>query len=187
MYYFIKGIVYAIEGGIVVVDVNGVGYGIQAIHPEKYQVGEESLIYTHYVVKEDEQFLVGFESLKEKEVFLQLISVNGIGPKTALNALKEISVETFLSLIEKEDIKGLTKLPGIGKKSASQIILDLKGKLFVVQSNRTMMNKNKEDAKQALKSLGFKSKEVDDILVQIEDESLSVEAYVSEALKLFRK
>lgn len=185
MYYYLKGVVVEQLETKIIVDVHGVGYGVLVMHPENFPLNLEQLIYTEFIVKEDEQYLVGFESLEEKDLFNKLISVKGIGPKTALGALREISVESFLEAIYLNDTKRLTKLPGIGPKAAMQIILDLKGTLKFDTAKK--LNKNKEEAREALKALGFKNKDVVDVLSSIENENLSSEIYIKEALKKFKR
>ena len=92
-------------------------------------LGDYLLVYTLHIVREDDELFVGFKTIEEKNVFTKFISVKGIGPKTAINALKDTTIDKFKEMIINEDIKGLKKLSGIGPKAAGQIILDLKGSL----------------------------------------------------------
>ena len=151
------------------------------------------LVYTLHIVREDNELFVGFKSLKEKEVFIKLIDVKGIGPKTAVNALKGISIDSFLNMIATNDIKSLKKLPGIGPKAAAQIILDMKGSLSasLLQNNtdvtkKIKLNKEQEDAKNVLKALGFKVKDIDEVLEKL-PVVLTASEYINEALKRLGK
>ena len=188
MYYYVRGTIVEVYIDSVVVDVSGIGYHILMSHPEVYSVGQTSLIYVSHIVREDEQYYVGFSSLEEKDLFNKLIDCKGIGPKTALNALRDITIEEFIDAINNSDVKRLKKLPGIGPKAASQIILDLQGILKVEENKATLkLNKAQEDAKSALKNLGFKVKDIEECIKKINDDSLSTEQYVTQILKMIRK
>src|SRR5699024_2557561 len=112
-------------------DVSGIGYEVICANPFDFQANlqKELLIHTYQHVREDIQALYGFKDEDEKNLFVKLISVSGIGPKSAMTILGSIIVSEFIAAIEQEDEKYLTQFPGIGKKTARQIILDLKGKL----------------------------------------------------------
>ena len=189
MYYYLKGKIVEQTSDSVIIDVNGVGYQILVMHPEDFVLYNDTLIYVSYIVREDEQYFVGFKTLKEKEVFSKLITCKGIGPKTALNALRDITLDEFLSAIANSDVKRLKKLSGIGPKAASQIILDLQGVLAISNSGEvpSKLNKAQEDAKQALKTLGFKVKDIEECFKIINDDSLSTEQYITQALRIIRK
>lgn len=186
MFYYLKGRVTMIVDGILVLEVNGIGYAISVLHEERYELNQEALIYVNHIVREDEEYLVGFETIQEREVFNLLITVKGIGPKMALNALKAITIERFLDIVRRGDLVALKKLPGIGPKAASQILLDLKGTLMLHAEPSRRLNANKELAKEALIKLGFKPRDLEDALKDLE-ESLSVKEYVSQTLKKMRK
>lgn len=188
MYYYLKGKVVEQTNESVILDVNGVGYQILVMHPEDFILYSDTLIYVSYIVREDEQYFVGFKSLREKDVFSKLITCKGIGPKTAINALRDISLDEFFNAIANSDVKRLKKLSGIGPKAASQIILDLQGVLAISNTeSSTKLNKAQEDAKQALKTLGFKVKDIEDCLKAINDDSLTTEEYITQALRIIRK
>ena len=129
MIYFLKGRVALKDKDTVVIDVNNVGYQVLVSHIDDYEIGEEVLVYTYNVVREDEQYLVGFSSLDEKSVFLSLIKVKGLGPRTAIGALSSTTPSEVVNAIASNNVAYLKKLPGIGAKAAAQIILDLKGEL----------------------------------------------------------
>ncbi len=190
MIYYLKGVINKVTDEYAVIDVNGVGYDFLFINKNDFFEGEQTLVYTLHIIKEDDELLVGFKDLESKEVFTKLISVKGIGPKTAITALKDTTIEKFVDMIAHEDIKSLKKLSGIGPKAAGQIILDLKGSLKLssldIISPTKKLNKEQEDAKNVLKTLGFKPKDIDDILAKLPD-VLSADEYVNEILKRLGK
>lgn len=186
MYYYLKGQIVEVNDEFAVIDVNGVGYEFLIINKNDFNVGDYLLVYTLHIVREDDELFVGFKTIEEKNVFTKFISVKGIGPKTAINALKDTTINKFKEMIINEDIKGLKKLSGIGPKAAGQIILDLKGSLKQSSlssiESKTKFNKEQEDALSVLKSLGFKGKDIEDILNKL-PEVLSASEYVNEVLK----
>lgn len=164
MIYFLKGKIALKTSESVVIDVNNVGYEVFVTHLNEYVVGEEHTIYTYQVVREDEQYLAGFSSNEEKEAFLKLITVKGIGPRTAINAMSATTAEELIKAISANNTTFLKKLPGIGAKAAQQIILDLKGQL----TGSVKGDPNQYDeVRAALKSLGFKNAKIDEVLSQI--------------------
>lgn len=120
-------------------------------------------------------------------MYLSLTSVKGIGPKTALQALSSTSVDRLSHAIENSDSAFLMRLPGIGKKSASQLILDLKGKLLMLDTSAKTLNKEMDTAKEGLKSLGFKENEIQKALSQINKTDLSADEYLKEALLILNQ
>ena len=193
MYYYLKGKIVESNDEFAVIDVRDIGYEFLTINKSDFVVGEEMLVYALHIVREDNELFVGFKSLKEKEVFIKLIDVKGIGPKTAVNALKGITVDSFINMIANNDIKSLKKLPGIGPKAAAQIILDMKGSLSssllptnTETNKKVKLNKEQEDAKNVLKALGFKAKDIDEVLERL-PEVLTASEYINEALKRLGK
>ena len=187
MYYYLNGIIVELYEDFGVIDVNGVGYKFLLINKNDFSLGEKTLVYTLHIVREDDELFVGFKSLDEKKVFQDLINVKGIGPKTAVTALRGISINSFIDMIKREDLKALKKLPGIGPKAAAQIILDMKGSiqtssLDVISSPSIKLNKEQEDAKSVLKTLGFKAKDIDEVLNKL-PVTLSASDYVNEVLR----
>ncbi len=140
MYAYIKGIVSQLYPSHIVVEANGIGYEIQTPNSYRFQsqLDKETQVYTQLIVREDAQLLYGFVNLEEKDMFLSLIKVTGIGPKSALAILATSTPNEVAIAIENENESYLTKFPGIGKKTARQIILDLKGKL-VITSQKVKM------------------------------------------------
>lgn len=191
MYYYLNGVIVDVNEEYAVIDVHGVGYKFFHINQNDYTIGEQMLVYTLHIVREDDELFVGFKDLRSKDVFTKLISVKGIGPKTAVGALQGIRIDDFLNMIALEDVKSLKKLPGIGPKAAAQIILDLKGSLAKdlnenAQTKKVVLNKEQEDAKNVLKSLGFKVKEIEEVLEKLPT-VLTASDYVNEVLRRLGK
>ena len=180
---FVRGIIHAFGLDWVLIDVNGVGYRISFYHPERLSRGEEITIYTYQNVREDEISLFGFLSLEEYDLFIKLISVKGLGPKTASSILAKASVETIVSAIQEGDVDFIQRMPGIGKKTASQIILDLKGKL-VVTGETAEENEALSDVSDALKAFGYKPQEIRPVLKKLSGEKGSSDELIKKALAM---
>ncbi|NLL44449.1 MAG: Holliday junction branch migration protein RuvA [Mollicutes bacterium] len=185
MYEYIKGIVKKIESNYIVLENNGVGYLIYTGNPYSFNVGEEYTVYVYQYVREDEISLYGFKTMEEKELFLKLISVNGLGCKMALPMLATGSINGIIDAIERENILYLKKFPKIGDKIARQIILDLKGKL-VSSDNKDINRKEYDDLIETLKALGYKSSDIMKILPHINNNE-PIEKQVKDALRLLLK
>ena len=179
MIYFLKGKVKEIGEDSVVIDVHDVGYQFLVSHVDEYKLEEEVFVYTYNVVREDENYLIGFKNKEEKEVFLSLIKVKGLGPKTVINALSATTPNEVISAISSNNVAFLKKLPGLGAKAAGQIILDLKGELTGSKGNP----KQYEEVYDALKALGFKGAAIDRVLATINEPGASNEDILRIALK----
>lgn len=179
-----KGIVTEIESGFITLEVNGIGYMIYTGNPYSFTIQEEYTLYTYQYVREDEISLYGFKSKEEKELFLRLISVKGLGCKMALPMLAVGSIEGIIDAIERENILYLKKFPKIGDKVARQIILDLKGNLVEKENNNSI--EKEEELMDALKALGYKPQDIKKILPNI-SKSNPIEEQIKEALKLLLK
>ena len=181
---YLKGNVILINKDSIIIDVHDVGYQVLTPLPYDYHLNDkvELFVYTH--VKEDQLTLFGFKELAQKELFLKLISVKGVGPKTAISILSSINYLKLIEAIDNEDISFIKKIPGIGLKSASQIVLDLKGK-FVV--DKTNLNTDLSDALEALNALGYKDSEIKRIEKELSNEKLSTEEYIKLGLQLLLK
>jgi len=182
MFNHIKGIVTNVSATNIVLETNNIGYLIKAANPFSYKKGEETKLYTYLHVREDILDLYGFRSTEERELFLSLISVKGIGPKTALAIIAKDDVKNLKEAIETQNAKYLQRFPGVGPKASNQIILDLKGKLGKPASS--IGNQKLDDVKAALSSLGYSQKElrkIDNFIINNSD--LSIEELVKESLK----
>lgn len=185
MFSYIKGKIDSLGANYIVVDNNGIGYLIFVGNPYLYQIDKEYTIYLYNHIREEEFSLYGFQNMEEKELFLKLINVKGLGPKMALPMFATGSVLGIKDAIERENILYLTKFPKIGEKLARQIILDLKGKL-VSKNSASIPNNDFEELISVLESLGYKSLDIKKVLPNISS-SLKVEDQVKEALKLMLK
>ena len=172
MYAYIKGTLSQLFPTHVVVETCGIGYEIQTPNSYRFQkyLEKEVQIYTSLIVREDAQLLYGFINEEEKEMFLSLIKVTGIGPKSALAILASSTPHEVKLAIENENDAYLTQFPGIGKKTARQIVLDLKVKVTITEENsddllQTQVNGNEQnqiisEALLALQALGYSKREL---------------------------
>lgn len=184
MIYFLRGKVAIVNNDSVIIDVRDVGYEVLVSHIEDFIVGEEVLVYTYNVVREDENYLVGFKTIEEKNVFLSLIKVKGLGPKTVIGALSATTPNEVVNAIASNNVAFLKKLPGIGAKAAAQVILDLKGQLTGGEKGNP---KQYEEVYDALKSLGFKGAAIDRVLATINEPEASTEQILRIALQRLKK
>ena len=189
MYAYIKGKISEINPTNIVVDNNGIGYEVVVANPYEYHLNDDRTVYISQQVREDSNVLYGFLNKEQKKVFLLLLKVKGVGPKSALAILAGGTSEEIISAIENQDAVYLTKFPGIGKKSAQQIILDLQGKVDFsmanISSSPTAINNYLSDAMLALEALGYSKKELTKIEKKLSAFDFSgVDEYVKQGLKL---
>ena len=186
----LKGNVVDILDNVVLLDVNGIGYEIEVTSTTltNLQVSDtETMIFTHFVVREDAHSLYGFANQEERDLFRNLIKVNGIGPKLGLTILSSIGPERFIAYVSERDVTAITSIPGVGKKTAERLVLDLKDKL--VNGFHTVVpmspagNESFQEAKLALVSLGYKPTEASKVLEQIYNEDQAVEELIRAALQ----
>lgn len=165
MIAFITGTVVSYTTDSVVIDHNGMGWQISYPHCADLSLNQEIRIHTYMHITENDMSLYGFESDEEKQLFLRLISVKGLGPKTAMNMLSRSGSAAIIKAIETSDVAALKKLPGIGARSASQIVLDLKGKLVTNEIHTSLSQsesypKEIADALEGLKNFGYKGNDL---------------------------
>lgn len=182
MYDYIKGKIEQIEPSYIVIDNNGMGYKVYTPNPYIFNINEDVKVYIYQYVREDEISLYGFKNNEEKEMFLKLIDVKGLGCKMALPMLGTGSVNGLVDAIERENILYLKKFPKIGDKVARQIILDLKGKL-VMTKEEVKVNDELVDA---LIGLGYKNGDINKIIKDI-DNTKPIGEQIKDALKLLLK
>ena len=180
MYNYINGKITMVSSNYVVIDNHGIGYQIFVANPYAFELDKEYTIYLYNQVREDEYSLYGFKNEEEKELFLKLINVKGLGPKMALPMFASGSVTGIKDAIERENVLYLVKFPKIGEKLARQIILDLKGKLAKVVSDTN--DSSLDELVSVLESLGYKKPDIKRVLPHITESK--VEDQVKEALKL---
>lgn len=195
----IKGILEAKTPPQLLVDVNGVGYEIEAPMTTIFQlgnVGEAVKLHTHMVVREDAQLLYGFASQRDRTLFRTLIKVNGVGPKMALAILSSLEADQFVASIQAEDSSALVKLPGIGKKTAERLIIEMKDRLKdwavddailpleqAANATAPLAENAAVEAESALIALGYKPQEASKMVNSVKDQATSSEDLIRLALK----
>jgi Holliday junction DNA helicase RuvA len=182
----LQGIILEKQPPSVLIDVQGVGYELEASMSTFYHLpecGESIILHTHLVVREDAQLLYGFHSLSERLMFRNLIKISGVGPKLALTILSGMSAEDFSRCILEADSKALTRLPGVGKKTAERLVIELKdrlqkddsiklpGKLATIERAANPVN----DAVSALISLGYKAQQASLMIRDLDVDGKSTE------------
>ena len=187
MYSYIRGVIIDMARDHIVVDNNGIGYLIYVSNPYQFTKGKETLVYVYQQVKEDALSLFGFLTKEEKDLFLKLILVKGIGCKTAIGILATGDVQAIIQAIESKNIAYLKKIPGIGPKAAQQIVLDLQGKFNVVASETVLTSVEFDEAIEVLQALGYKKNDVDKAMNKLVNEKLDTNGYVKKALSLLVK
>lgn len=194
MIAYIKGILDTKQNNFVIIDIQGVGYRI--FMPYKTienigEIGENVKVYTHYYVREDNISLYGFSTKEELRMFEFLITVSGVGAKSAITMLSEITPSEFALAVITNDIARLTKISGIGKKTAERIILELKDKLKTEQAldakeeikDVVIEDEKIKEAISALQVLGYNKKEIEKVLEKIDIQNLGLEELIKCALK----
>ncbi len=198
MIAYVKGKLDIKTNTFVVIDVQGIGYRV--FMPAKSidslgEVGEVVKVYTHYYVREDNISLYGFSSNEELRMFELLISVSGVGAKSAITMLSEINPSSFALAVITDDVSKLVKIPGVGKKTAARIILELKDKLKTEDSIEqteevsTAIEKdnNAVEAIAALQVLGYTRKEIEKVFEKIDTKNLGLEEIIKQALKFLAR
>ncbi|MDO4487300.1 MAG: Holliday junction branch migration protein RuvA [Bacillota bacterium] len=194
---FVRGILADKGNGYIIVDVNGVGYEICVPANSGAYLsgeGEEVLVYTTMMVREDDVSLYGFSRKGELDAFKKLITVNGVGAKAAVSILSSFTLEQLQQAIVFEDSKSLTKANGIGKKTAERIVLELKDKFGMPQQTDSSepdageqivegISDGRSEAVSALMALGYTRGEAAGALAGISETGLTAEEYIKLALK----
>ena len=197
MYEYLTGLVTVVAPQYIVVDVNGVGYKLLVANPYRYQENrtKKVQVYVYQAVREDNISLFGFTDQNEKNLFMQLINVSGIGPKSALAILANPDHQGLVDAITNNNVSYLTKFPGIGKKTASQIVLDLRDKLTNESSSSLFattqltvdatVNRELKDALEALAALGYKERDIKKVQKTLmKEEHMATDEYLRQALRL---
>lgn len=195
MIAFVSGILEMKLNGYIVIDVGGVGYKVfmsEAAIESLGELGEKVKVYTHHHVREDDISLYGFLTMEELNMFELLISVSGVGAKSALSILANVEPSSFaLSVISNATSK-LVKIPGVGAKTAARIVLELKDKLknqdLVDKKNIKVKtvninNENIDEAISALQVLGYNRKDIEKVFEKIELDNLTLEDMIKQGLK----
>lgn len=183
---YLKGFVINSHKDRLIVDVQNIGYEVFIPSNSSLRMGDLAELWIHTHVKEDIFNLFGFQSERQKDLFVTLIGISGVGPKSALGILSQAKDQELISWIENEDLNSLCKLPKIGKKTAQQMILSLKGKLPQQQnSGEQKDNEKQKEISSALMRLGFRSAEVKNVLEKI-DSQKNVKESIYEALVILQ-
>jgi Holliday junction DNA helicase RuvA len=182
MYDYLKGTITKQIANYIVVEVYGVGYKVFTPNPYRFKENEDVKVFVYNHVREEENTLYGFYSEDERDLFLRLIDVKGLGPKMAITILASCSVNGLVDAIDRENILYLKKIPKVGEKLARQIILDLKGKLSMSENEEVKT----DELSLALESLGYKSADIKNIIGKVDREQ-EIEMQIKEALKLLLK
>lgn len=198
MYEYLKGRITQIAPGAIVLETkDGVGYRIYPANPYHFEVNQEAQVFVEQIVRETELSLYGFATVVEKQLFVKLLNVSGIGPKSALAILAGAQPADLVAAIENSQVDYLTQFPGVGKKTAQQIVLDLAGKMadfstlakqatttFAEASETAANRSNLEDALAALEALGYASRDLTKVKKSLVGESGTTSELVSKGLKL---
>ncbi len=192
MIAWLKGELLEKQAPGLVLNVNGVGYELEAPMSTFYElpsVGEVATLYVHMVVREDAQLLFGFTSKQQREMFRSLIKVNGVGPKVALAVLSTLSTQELMQCMAEEDVAQLCRVPGIGKKTAQRLVVEMKDRLEKEFADMALepsigdtKSNNTRDAIDALVALGYKNVEASRVVKSF-DSALSSEELIRKALR----
>lgn len=192
MIAFLNGILHSKQQDELIIDVSGVGYSVE-ISTQTYETlpdsGKEVKVLIYHHITDSDQRLFGFASSKEKNLFERLITVKGIGPKLGLTILSGLPASNLMEAIVTQDTAALSRISGIGKKTAERMVLELKDKLFdesqpSVATGSTEQRSKREESISALEALGFRKKDAEKAVVQIQskDPDLSISDVVKKAL-----
>jgi Holliday junction DNA helicase RuvA len=195
---YLKGRLAAKQPPALMIDVNGVGYELEAPMSTFYglpALGEPVALFTHLVVREDAHILFGFGTEGERRLFRGLLKISGVGPKIALGLLSGASVEEFLRIVEAEDVAMLTRIPGIGRKTAERVIIEMRDSVQKLASTTTMGEalaaagpaSPQGEAFSALVALGYKPPEASRLLKAADEPGLSTTELIRRALKAAAK
>ncbi len=192
---FLRGIIIKKQPPLLLLDVQGVGYEVEAPMTTFYalpEVKNEVEIFTHMVVRDDAHLLFGFATENERHMFRTLIKVNGVGAKMGLTILSGIEADEFAQCVKNNNVDRLVKLPGVGKKTAERLIVEMRDRLegFGETSTSTQSNKTNtvntdpvNEAVSALIGLGYKPQEASRFVLAVANDDMSSEELIREALK----
>lgn len=204
MYAYIKGELVKRTDDLVVVDNNGIGYEIScpaAISVNLGNVGDMVTVWTYQAVREDDISLYGFAAPEEKDMFLLLITVSGIGPKVAHSICSQMDPGTLAMTVMNSDVKALTSVKGLGKKGAERIILEIKdklkksgleastvaSKLTVPSGGRVMVSGPMDDAVEALMVLGYKQSDAEAAVSSVYSDNMELQDIIRASLRVLSR
>lgn len=190
---FLRGKLVAKQPPVLLIDVNGVGYEVEAPMTTFYdlpETGKEITLHTHLVVREDAHTLFGFAKLSDRALFRSLIKISGVGPRMALAILSGMSADAFVRCIQDNDAAALTRVPGVGKKTAERLVVELRDKLGKGEAGGAELPSVSsgpanpvEEAVSALIALGYKPPDASRMVRAIEAKDLGVEEIIRRALQ----
>ncbi|MGB9428780.1 MAG: Holliday junction branch migration protein RuvA [Gammaproteobacteria bacterium] len=185
---FLRGRILRRQPPHLLIDVQGVGYEVEAPMSTFYslpEAGAEVMLYTHLVVREDAHTLFGFGTETERRLFRALIRVNGVGPRLGLTILSGISVDNFVRCVRDNDAAALTRLPGIGRKTAERLVVEMRDRLEQAADAAAGLGEMspREEALSALVGLGYKPQEASRMLQAIKETDISSEEFIRRALQ----
>ena len=173
-----------------IVDVNGVGYELEAPMSTFYrlpELGAEVELHTHLLVREDAHLLYGFATEDERRLFRDLLRVTGIGPKIGLALLSGIDVDTFMRCVEAQDADALTRIPGIGRKTAERLLVEMRDRIRALgqmpAASQRADGGARAEAYAALVALGYRPVEVNRLLQSVDQEGAGTEELIRRALQ----
>jgi len=197
----LRGILLEKQPPQLLLDVHGVAYEIDAPMSTFYhlpEIGQEVVLYTHFVVREDAQLLYGFYAREERALFRTLLKVNGVGPRLGLTILSSIDPAEFVRCIMSDDTTSLVRLPGVGKKTAERLIIEMRDKLAdwqpglpagstvdAIRSVKKPETRNRiiQDAVSAMIALGYKPAEASRAVANVDDNIKNSEEMIRQALR----
>lgn len=190
----LRGVILEKQPPLLLLDVNGVGYEIDAPMNTFYRlpdVGQSVILHTHLIIRDDAHHLYGFADKEERALFRTLLKVNGVGPRMALTILSSMDVQAFVRCIAHNDVASLVNLPGVGKKTAERLIIEMRDKISHWQDNAPVPVSTAsgsrhlivQDAISALIALGYKPQEASRVVSKVDDGMLSSEDIIRRALQ----
>lgn len=198
----LRGIILSKQAPELMLEVNGVGYELQAsltTFADLPEIDQETILHTHFVVREDAQTLYAFSSTQERSLFRTLLKVNGVGPKMALAIVSGMTAPEFVRFIDAGDSTALTRLPGVGKKTAERLIIEMRDRLKDIEASPSDTTKGdtakpalplhslEEEAVNALIALGYKPVQASKMIAKVanahDDAALGTEELIRIALK----
>jgi Holliday junction DNA helicase RuvA len=191
---FLRGKIAVKQPPLVVLDVNGVGYELEAPMSTYYglaAVGAEVTLFTHLVVREDAHTLYGFATEQERRLFRSLLKISGVGPRIAIGILSGISVDAFQRCVESQDVAVLTRIPGVGRKTAERLLIEMRDRVHVLGesiavvpvANGPAESSPKGEAYGALIALGYKPAEATKLIKSVDAANATTEDIIRRALQ----
>lgn len=193
---YLNGLLHKVISGTVIIDVAGVGYEVEVNDRLLQQLplpGNKITIYTYHHIREDTQLLFGFASIEEKNIFMMLLKVNGVGPRLALAIVSCLQPNQLINAIVKEDVATLTQVKGLGAKVAKRLVMDLKSSCaaYAISDNEVQQDDcskvNWQDAILVLTRLGYKNTQAEKVVMAVRNEANDLDHLIRLSLKYISK